>query len=120
MKESSTLNDSLKNLFFEINSDLKKFKKNSGYPKEFTDLRNFTIGHISCNLQDVYVEIFKLNYLKAYQTILDFMIIIFKMQKFSSENADTLQLKIGKDMVSFSTPRADPQSVCCDILLLSN
>lgn len=92
LKQSSLKNETLNILFLEITKDLKLFKKDNNYPDSFKDLRNFTLGHIDQSLTHVYETIIAIDPMKSYQTILDFLKIIFKIHTFATENVNTLEL----------------------------
>ncbi len=59
------------------------------------EIRNSTIGHIDPQFKTYYDTIAKIDVMESFDTILDFMLILFKLQKFGKENSHTLKLKVG-------------------------
>jgi hypothetical protein len=101
LKKSSKKNDKLNTLFLEITKDLKIFKKQNGYPDNFIELRNLTMGHIDESSVNIYEKILGTDHMKAYQTVLDFFTVIFKIHNFTTVIIDTLEMKVGNDIFAF-------------------
>ncbi len=98
LKISSEKNLELKELFKLITIKLKAFKKQHGYPQLFIKIRNSTIGHIDPDYKTHYDIINKIDDMKSFDTILDFMLILFKLQEFGKNNSNTLKLKVGNEI----------------------
>jgi len=98
LKISSSKNVKLKELFELITTDLKTFKKKHDYPMTFEKIRNSTIGHINPDFKIYYNTLAKIDVTQSYTTILDFMLILYKLQEFGKENSNTLTLKVGSEI----------------------
>ena len=102
LKHSSKKNETLNTLFLEINRELKVFKKENCYPNKFIELRNLTIGHIDQSFVTIYSKITSIDHMQAYQTILDFLKIIFKIHSFATENVNTIELNTSNGIYLFN------------------
>lgn len=98
LKISSEKNSELTDLFKLITIKLKAFKKQHGYPDIFIEIRNSTIGHIDPDYKTYYDIINKIDDMKSFEAILDFMVILFKLQEFGKDNSNTLKLKVGNQI----------------------
>jgi hypothetical protein len=107
LKVSSEKNSKLKELFELITTDLKTFKKQHAYPTTFEKIRNSTIGHIDPDFKIYYDTITKIDAIKSYNTILDFMLILYKLQEFGKENSNTLTLKVGNEIYTIEEYEAE-------------
>lgn len=103
LKISSENNSKLSDLFNLITTQLKNFKRKHSYPYQFITIRNSTIGHITSDFKTYYDIIYKIDDAKCFEAILDFLLIIYKLQEFSNDNSYTLKLEFETNTILLKT-----------------
>ncbi len=94
LKQSSANNEELKNQFASITNEIKIFKRDYDYPKSFTKVRNFTIGHIDTDFKSYFDILNGMDVEKSFSALLDFMQVLGKLNGLAAALSLTLKLRV--------------------------